>query len=69
MVCPFTNIRPNNHEILSSSQLIIIWTRNTNKGRRENGIKCKTHTHGSWRENRVRCTRHNNIGKTMNGII
>jgi hypothetical protein len=67
-VCPFPNIRSNNHEIISCSQLTIIWRINTNKGRTKNGIKCITNTDKSRRENELKCKRHNNRSRTWNGI-
>jgi hypothetical protein len=68
MVYPFPNIRSRNHEITSSSQLIIIWIRNTNKGRIENGIKCRTHIDRSRKENKIRCSVHINRKRIGNGI-
>jgi hypothetical protein len=67
-VCPFPNIRSNIHEITRSSQLTIIWIRNTYKGRIENGIKCGTHIDKSRKENKIRCSRHNNRSRIGNVI-
>jgi hypothetical protein len=48
--------------------LIIKWTKNTDIGRKNNGIKCKTHTNNSRTENGIRCRRHINPGRIKNGI-
>jgi hypothetical protein len=66
-VCPFPNIGSSNHEITGCNQLTIIWTRNTDKGRTKNGIKCKRHTDRNKRENKIKCKRHNNKGRIGNG--
>jgi hypothetical protein len=67
-VYPFPNIRSSNNEIIGSSLLIIIWTRNTNRGKIKNGVKCKTHIDRSRRENIIKCSGHTNKGRIENGI-
>lgn len=67
-VCPSPNIKYSNNEITCSSQLTIIWTRKTNRGKIENGIKCKTHIDKSKRKNKIRCSKHTNRSRIESGI-
>jgi hypothetical protein len=64
----FIVIKSNNHEITSSSQLTMSWTRNIDKNRIENGIGYKTRIDRNRRENGIRCRKHINRSRIENGI-